>query len=125
MYSIKTLELLNSFNSPYEAARAVFPTKNHNTVSARIYKICTDNAGQAYGYLWRYESDNLNLVVQDKPAKAKTVLQFSINGDFIAEFESIAAYTRSVSSDYITQRKMAKTISDCCRGQCKTAYGFK
>lgn len=45
------------------------------------------------------------------------VIQYSLNGDFIAEYRTISEACRSVCGD-------ASAIARCCRGKQKTSYGY-
>lgn len=54
------------------------------------------------------------------------VRQYSLNGDFIQEFESLTAAANWLVSNGITKNKGAKSnISACCKGKNKTSYGYK
>lgn len=51
-------------------------------------------------------------------AHKKAVLQYSLSGELLAEFDSATAASASLGVCY-------GPISQCCRGTLKTAYGFK
>ena len=52
-----------------------------------------------------------------KPTMEKAVIQYTLNGDFIAEYRSIIEASRKI-------KKYHSTISAVCRGKFKQAYGF-
>lgn len=53
-------------------------------------------------------------------SKAKPILQYDINGDFIKEFSSITDACNIVFNN----RSKNPNITKCCQGKLKTAYGF-
>jgi hypothetical protein len=53
-------------------------------------------------------------------SKAKPILQYNINGDFIKEFSSITDACNIVFNN----RSKNPNITKCCQGKLKTAYGF-
>ena len=47
-----------------------------------------------------------------------------MNGNFVAEFESAATYSKTITDDYKKQRHIAKAINTVCLGKAKTYLGF-
>lgn len=89
-----------------------------------IYRCCKNELGMAGGFIWRYYEDKLteehlfwcNEHQQKKQFK-KSVVQYSLSGELIKMFESMAA---AESETDISQ----SSIGLCCRGKRKTAGGF-
>lgn len=55
------------------------------------------------------------------PSRSKAVLQYSLEGDFIAEYSTISIAARAIGKSY----GMAAHIADCCRKRRLTAGGYK
>lgn len=56
----------------------------------------------------------------EKNPKAKPILMFTLDGDFIRRFEWIGA-----ANEYLGKPKYYKSINNCLRGKSKTAWGYK
>jgi len=54
----------------------------------------------------------------------KPIRQYSLNGDFIKEWESSASASRDLFGATMNNRRAERTISKCCRGEIRQAYGF-
>lgn len=134
-YDFETGELLQVFNSCYDAAEFLqlntdTPLK---TVATRIHAVCTAGKGHAYGYIWRHETNYLGvlqlneqeLAIEHLPAKAKTVGQYDKEGNLIKVWESAASYSKTVATEYNKQRRIAKIVCEACRGvKIKTYKGY-
>lgn len=55
------------------------------------------------------------------PNRSKAILQYSLNGEFIAEHSTAANAARAIGKSY----SMSAHIADCCRGKRYTAGGYK
>lgn len=55
----------------------------------------------------------------EKNPKAKPILMFTLDGDFIKRFEWIGA-----ANEYLGKPKYYNSINRCLRGKSKTAYGY-
>ena len=73
----------------------------------------------ACGYIWIYDGEDLILsdykVYEDRK---KRILQRSINGELINEYDSMSDAAKSVNG-------FVQNISKCVNGKYKTAYGYK
>ena len=70
------------------------------------------------GYLWRrYKVDKLDVVANPKE---KIVHQYSIDGDYIATYNSLIEAAIAVRG-----RKTGTLIGAACRGAYDTAYGYR
>ena len=109
-YSVDDGLLVEEFDSLESAA---------NAVSA--YKTCVGNAciGQnntCKGYYWSYCLSFTPIYLQDQ--RKKGVVQYSLNGDLIAEYNSVAEASKETG--------ISKTcISRVCRKERKKSGGFK
>ena len=76
----------------------------------------------AYGYVWRYEGDPFSYSLPKKtgPKRRVAVIQMDLNGKYIRTFQSI-----NDAADYLGKRNRNSDITNCCKGKCKTAYGYK
>ena len=62
----------------------------------------------------------VNNSLKDKPTKKSTpVLQFSVDGEFIKEWDKIKEASTSLGKALDTA-----SITCCCKGKQKTAFGF-
>ena len=109
-YSVDDGLLVGQYDSLESAA---------NAVSA--YKTCVGNAciGQnntCKGYYWSYYLSSTPIYSQDQ--RKKGVVQYSLNGDLIAEYNSVAEASKETG--------ISKTcISRVCRKERKKSGGFK
>lgn len=104
-----------------DAARAV--ANNEITGYKNILYCCKGNKKSAYGYVWRYASERIAKVTDIEPlwqSLKVPVVQFDLDGNYIAIFESASAAARSIS-----ERAMPGHITKNCRGENLTAYGYK
>lgn len=60
---------------------------------------------------------NLSKTLLNHPTKSKPVIQYTIDGVFIKEWPSVSEVKRAYNFDN-------STISDCCIGKFKQAYGY-
>lgn len=76
----------------------------------------TKSAG---GYIWRLKTDGKPEKVESHTDNNKRrVLCYTLNGDFIKEYDSLISAERELGVHY-------QSISDCCRGKVKKAKGYK
>lgn len=68
----------------------------------------------AYGFYWSYTGELPEFKTYRTRRK---VLQYDLDGNFIAEFENAAEAARSLGKD-------KSTINRCCNGKWKTAYKY-
>lgn len=108
-------EYLETYASVREAAE-----KNNADISS-LSKTCRGiRKKTCQGFQWKFENDPKEI----KPYKRSThnckrVLQLDLNGNVLSEYKSLleAGSQFAVNAD--------KCIGDCCRGDQKTAYGYK
>lgn len=131
-YSLETGLLIQVFNSCIDAAEYLGLAGKLRTIAGRIHTVCATKRGHAYGYIWRFEHEYLNitklteneLIIEHTNPRAKAIKQFDMKGNFVAEFESAAAYSKTVTDSYKKQRYIARAINTVCLGKAKTYLGF-
>lgn len=105
------------YNSANEAGRAMGRINGTN-----IIKCCKGEIKTSLGYIWKYEDDNTTIeeLVQTRKKRTtgKIVLQFDLENNFIAEYESCEKAGKALN-------KSGSVINRCARGERKTAYGYK
>lgn len=76
----------------------------------------------AYGFVWRYEGDPFSYRLPKKtgPKRRVAVTQMDLNGKYIRTFHSV-----NDAADYLGKRNRNSDITNCCKGKCKSAYGYK
>ena len=75
----------------------------------------------AYGFVWRYEGDPFSYEPKRSgPKRRVSVMQFDLDGNYIRTFQSI-----NDAADYLGKRTRNSDITNCCKGNYKTAHGFK
>lgn len=106
-FDFKTGKLINSYESLSQAAITVGAVKqNISDVCLELYNTCK-------GYAWSYDKDYK--LFSDK--RKKEVVQFDLDKNFIAKFESLTEASRAT--------KASKTcIARCCRGERTSTHGF-
>lgn len=127
-YDLQTGKLWKTFRFATEAIQELDLQPSANS---RILLVCKEQKGHAYGYIWRYKTDfdldklPMEVIQQEtKTPRAKTVLQYDLENNFITEFESAACAARVLQPEVTKQRAVAKNINEVCRGGKKTAYKF-
>jgi group I intron endonuclease len=104
-------ELLRTFGSVEEAAKETGADGSH------ITKVCKGARKTAGGFHWKFV--NPEDVQTNEPLKFMKIQQWSFDGKtLIAEYDSLAEATRVTNSG-------TRTISKCCKGQARSAGGFK
>lgn len=108
-YNIKDGSLVSSYNCLKDAGNAV------NAMKQSISRACL-SVNQTYrGFYWSYSYKEPFIPVVDD--RKKNVLQYTIHGHLLAEYESVAEASR--------QTKLNKSsISKVCRGERMSAGGF-
>lgn len=91
-------------------------------VDKNIYR-AIQKEGSYQGYVWRYYNGKsfIGKYTKKKPKinpAYKPILQYSLNGVFIKEYESLKAAAQAVNHAYTG-------ISACCKGRLDKAFGYK
>lgn len=104
---------IREFDSVKDAA------KIYNCTTHTIGYACSGRTKSSVGFLWRYKKDYNGEKITYNPytPKRKHVLQFDLNNNFIAEYESL-----SQIEDILGFKK--KNVGATCNGWQKTAYGY-
>lgn len=115
--SVLQFDLDGNFIREFESAKDA--SKLYNCTQATITYACTGRTKTGVGFLWRYKKDynGEKLVYNPYVPKTKHVLQFDLNNNFIAEYESM-----SQIEDILGFKQ--GNIKGVCNGRQKTAYGF-
>ena len=108
-YDIYEGKLLNTYSSLSDAAKNVEVTKQD------ISRACLSINKRCNGYYWSYNYKEP--FKPDKDTRKKKVLQFTLDGDFIAEYSSVSEASR--------QTGISKTcISRVCREEREKTRNF-
>lgn len=108
-YDLASGKLINAFECLESAAKEVNTTKQH------ISRACLSVNKVLGGHFWSYEYNES--FKPEKDARKREVLQFTIEGNSIANYVSVAQASKSTG--------LSKTcISRCCRGERKQSGGF-
>lgn len=107
-------EYIATFESVSEAAKAM------NTIPQRIYAIC-DRFDKTYnGYQWRY-ADDCDDIVKIKPSpKATPVHQYTMDGEYVASFDSIYSATKQFDG-----MRGTGGIRGVCTGRNRHSHGYR
>lgn len=110
-------DLNGNFIREFESAK--YASKLYNCTQETITYACTGRTKTGVGFLWRYKKDynGEKLVYNPYVPKTKHVLQFDLNNNLIAEYESM-----SQIEDILGFKR--GNIKGVCNGRQKTAYGF-
>ena len=100
---------IQTFNSLSEAGR------KFNINSHCISNWCCEKMGYAGNYRWTFAG--MPLKEFKKKTTGKKVIQYSLIGEEIQTFNSLAEASRKINGD-------SHSIGDCCRGQIKTSGGY-
>lgn len=127
-YDLQTGKLWKTFRFATEAVEML---NLQSSANSRILLVCKDQKGHAYGYIWRYKADfdlpelSPEIIQQEnKIPRAKAILQYDLENNFIAEFASAAEASRHLEPDIARQRMVAKNINNVCNGKAKTYHKF-
>lgn len=110
------------YSSQKEAALLVFGNERyHKSISG----CCRGDRKEAKGYIWRYKTDNypnkIKLCLADRYKNNKKAV-YQIDP---ATEEIIAEYSSTKEAAMQFSKSTYSSISLCCNGKYKTAFGFK
>lgn len=89
----------------------------------RISMCCAGKSKTAGGYIWKYGNEELTeeylqwCNYDEKQNNCVKVLQYSIDGNFIAEYSSVLLAAKTVNCK-------GCSIVSCCKGRAKTCRGY-
>ena len=113
----KSGELINRFSSLLEVKQ------KFGYDSSAISRCCNKAQRLSYGYIWRFDNKELTRDEIEwcnntgKESMKKKVYQYSLSGELVNSFQSIADIKRQFGYE-------VSAISSCCLNKSKTAYGF-
>lgn len=110
-------ELIASYETIRQAGRCTGIERNN------IGRCCKRIVNSAGGFVWRYSDDILDIeeIKSNKyygSYNNNPILQFDLSGNFIAEYKNSVEAEKATGVGY-------SNIKRCCRGEQKTAGGFK
>lgn len=83
-----------------------------------INKCCNKIKKSGAGFFWSYSDSEIFEETLLKTWKQLRVVQLSLEGEMVAEYESMSAAGRAMN------KKQTKYIKECCEGKRKEMYGF-
>lgn len=106
----------------YKNIDILLSQKKYNR-SSIVHELNAVEKKQTYGYYWSYKQylTQNDIVKFQNKGIAKTVYQYSLDGDKIGEFCSTGEAGRILFPQY---KRAASHIGECCRGRIKTYKGF-
>lgn len=110
-------EFIETYNSIADAVRLNNFSKNTNS---KICAVCNGHRKSVWGFKWEYNGEPILKVKRPyKPRKGgyKAILQYSIDGTFIAEYINIKDASQKLGIDH-------RFISNNLNGKRKDVYGF-
>ena len=87
------------------------------TGHAIIDRVCQGTKKSAGGYQWRYDDGNKENIGAVPGTIKKPIIQYDMNMNFIAEYESATAIEKTLGYGH-------SLIARCCKNKRKQAYGF-
>lgn len=84
-----------------------------------ISKCCSKDKRSAGGYFWSFSPNFITPQTPAKTWKQYSITQLSLNGDIIAEHNSLSDAVKAVG------KTNTKQIKECCDGIRTSMYGFK
>ena len=112
---------IRTFDSIACAARHI-DMNRYGSIRTRISDCCNGKLTNCEGFLWKYTRDNrciFNIVKNRKPSGIK-VDKLDLNNNYICTYRNMTQTAEECGS--ISNRS---AINRVCRGQKKTAFGFK
>lgn len=110
-------QLVATFSSANEAGRKMGLVNGSN-----ILKCCRGEIKTSKGYIWKFIEDPTPIeeliVIKKKNTTGKPVLQYSLEGEFIQEYESCEQAGKAIG-------KSGSGINRCARQERDSAYGYR
>lgn len=106
------------FIRKYKSIKEAVLENNFNNKSglSNIHYCCSGKIKTAYGYIWKYDGEEL-ILENHKSKINKSVIQYSKNNDLIKIYKSV----KEASNE---NKINISSIIKCCKGQLKTAGGY-
>lgn len=110
-------EFIKEYSSQIEAA------KEHSVSDSAISMCCRNILKSVNNYIWRYSDEELTeehikwCNTNDADNRKMPIKQYTMNGDFIKEYESAEYSSRVYGFD-------APSIRQCCKHNRKSSHGF-
>ena len=122
--AVDEYDLYGNFIQTHESllAAALSVGSTHN---GAISKCCKGISKFAFQRIWRYHGDPLDkyelpdITIASRDYKMSPVDKYSIDGDFVCSYDSIALAGLDLESSSAISH-----ISECCKGELYTAYGY-
>ena len=105
-------KLLNKYPSIAYAAKQV------GIDASIISKCCNGIKKSGAGFFWSYSDKEKFEITSLKTWKKLQVIQLSLDGEIIAEYDSMASAGRAMN------KKQTKYIKECCEGKREQMYGY-
>ena len=115
----KNLNIIKSFYNIQEAVRNTGISREKIVINLGAKKPTLTKEG----HFWSYKKDltQKDIAVYKNTGKPKTVLQYDLNNNFIAEYKSCGEAKRK---NFPEMKKGSGHISECCRGKLKQYKGY-
>ena len=112
---------ITTFSSLIEAGNG------DKTNAHSIGQCCKGKLQTALGYQWRYYDNNINNIPPAKNFKLykRKVLQYSKENEYLKSFNSLREAAGTLTDDANKIKVIANQIGQVCKGNRKTAYGYK
>lgn len=105
-------EFINEFNSISDAAKYI------KKKASMVHIVCTGNRKSAGGYMWRYVSGNDGNDIFPRRSKIdkRVVLQYTLNGDFVKEYESVSFAAKCIIGNCAGLQEACSAVSRTYKG---------
>ncbi len=115
----KQLELINTFYNIKEASEKTGIGREKIVINLGAKKPTITKEGHFWSYKKNLTQDDIT--VYKNTGKPKTVLQYDLNNNFIAEYKSCGEAKRK---NFPEMKKGSGHIAECCRGKLKQYKGY-
>lgn len=92
-----------------------------DSVSSHISECCKGKLYSAYGYVWRYCGEPFNKY-KEKDKRLVGCKKYDLNDNLLDTYSSMQDACFSIGKE---SKTATPNIVNCCKGNKKTAYGFK
>lgn len=114
---------IQHFDSISDANKYLMSIGKKNSETS-ICNCCKNKQSQSNGYIWTYDTDNKPNVENRKIVLGKRkILQYSLNGEFLKEYESAAAAAREIEPEKDCNM-VGSQILQVCKGNRKSCRGY-